>query len=176
MYEINFVVRDYATRQDLRKTVINEFLEEQPGSGSDEKTSRYRYYVETLADGRRVYLKRPAALNKGFDFTIHVERGGFTFGRDPTLPTHKDIMTDLANKKRDNEQSYKKLHKAIERIYNCEDPDVILQEYGNISFNVGYPVDLILKVIKWFFIEQDMTYWNWSGRAMFMNGVRGLKE
>jgi len=34
----------------------------------------------------------------------------------------------------------------------------------------GYPIDLILGVVKWLFIEQDVRYWNYSGRAMLFSG------
>ena len=75
--EIDFNVRRYSTRPDLRRIVVSKFLEEKPGLGSGDKTSRYRYYVGNLADGRRIYLKRPAYLKKGFDFRISV--GGMLF-------------------------------------------------------------------------------------------------
>jgi len=68
----------------------------------------------------------------------------------------------------------KKLHQAIEQVYNCEDPEDILPEYADIKFNVGHPVDLILKVIKWFLIEQDIRDWNYSGRQMFKEGIDGI--
>ena len=29
---------------------------------------------------------------------------------------------------------------------------------GNLSFNVGYSVELLLKLIKWTFIEQDIRH------------------
>lgn len=48
-------------------------MEEEPGMGAGNDSSKYTYYVETLADGNRVYLTRPAFLNKGFDFVIRVE-------------------------------------------------------------------------------------------------------
>ena len=67
-----------------------------------------------------------------------------------------------------------RLHQAIERVYNCEDPEDILPEYTDIKFKVGYPLDLILKVIKWFLIEQDIRDWNYSGRQMFKNGIDGI--
>lgn len=44
--------------------------------------------------------------------------------------------------------------------------------YINLHFNVGQPIETILKVVKWLFIEQDVTYWNWSGRSMLYSGLR----
>ena len=36
----------------------------------------------------------------------------------------------------------------------------------DIEFSAGLPADHILKTIKWLFIEQDIRYWNYSGRNM----------
>ena len=33
----------------------------------------------------------------------------------------------------------------------------------------GLIILIILLAIKWLFIEQDITYWNWSGRNMLYN-------
>ena len=166
--EKNLVVRNCKTRRQIRRILISEFLKEHPGQGNRELASRYRYNVETLEDGRRVYLLRPAPLNKGFDFTIHVEDTRFKSGK--TMPSHKDIMNDLRSKRERTPSSSRKLLTAIQQIYDLEEPDRVLKHI-KMKFGDGYPVDLILKVIKWFFIEQDVTYWNYSGRRMFMSGV-----
>lgn len=164
----NLVVRSCKTRSQIRRILISEFLKERPGQGKEELASRYRYNVETLEDGRRVYLLRPAPLNKGFDFTIHVENTRFKTNR--TMPAHRDMIDDLRHKKRGNPSSSKKLYAAIQQVYELQEPDAVMKRI-RMRFSIGHPVDLILKVIKWFFIEQDMTYWNYSGRAMFMSGV-----
>jgi len=72
-HEMDFVVRNYTSRTDLRKIVVSQFLEEDPGLGRGNEASRYRYNVEILSDDRRIYLTRPAYLKKGFDFRINVE-------------------------------------------------------------------------------------------------------
>ena len=168
-HEMDFVVRDYASRAELRKIVVSQFLKEEPGLGGGDNASHYRYNVETLSDGRRIYLTRPAYLKKGFDFRINVE--GTTFQTSHEYPKHDDIFDDLREKRRRNPAMCKKLHQAIERVYNCEDPGNILPEYIDIKFSTGHPVDLILKVIKWFLIEQDIRDWNYSGRQMFKNEI-----
>ena len=48
------------TRNDVRKRVLEVLMEEAPGTGAGELSSKYTYYVETLEDGNRVYLSRPA--------------------------------------------------------------------------------------------------------------------
>ena len=57
-----------------------------------------------------------------------------------------------------------KLKTLISKVYNCEDPSD--EEIEACHFTKGLPLDLLLYTIKWLFIEQDMTYWNQSGREM----------
>jgi hypothetical protein len=167
--EIDFTVNKYASRRELRDIVITKFMEEEPGLGSGDDTSKYRYNVETLSDGRRIYLTRPAYLKKGFDFRINVE--GTIFKTKQEYPKHDDIFDDLRLKSKKAPVLYKKLHLAIDRVYNCKDPVEVLPGCINLKFETGHSVELILKVIKWFLIEQDIRDWNYSGRRMFKNGV-----
>lgn len=166
---IEFRLKCHGSREELRKEVVYRFLDEKPGTGTGDETSRYRYNVETLSDGRRIYLTRPAYLKKGFDFRISVDDMVFLTGDD--YPKHDDIFKDLVSKRNSNPAKAKRLHEAIQRVYECEDPDDILKDYQDLVFDSGYSVELLLKVIKWFFIEQDVRDWNYSGRAMFMGGV-----
>ena len=168
-HETDFVVRDYASRAELRKIVVSQFLKEESGLGRGDNASHYRYNVETLSNDRRIYLTRPAYLKKGFDFRINVEGTTFQTGRE--YPKHDDIFDDLRLKKQKNPTMCVRLHQVLERVYKCEDPEDILPECEDIKFDVGHPVDLILKVIKWFLIEQDIRDWNYSGRQMFKNGI-----
>lgn len=167
--EVSFSVRDYSSRMELRKMVVLKLLEELPGQGRGDAASRYRYNVETLSDGRKIYLTRPAYLKKGFDFRINVEQTTFQTGRE--YPKHDDIFNDLRQKRQENPAMCMKLYEAIKRVHNCEDPEDILPDYADIGFQEGHSIELILKVIKWFLIEQDIRDWSYSGRQMFMNGV-----
>jgi hypothetical protein len=167
--EIDFTVNKYASRRELRDIVINKFMEEEPGLGSGDDTSKYRYNVEILSDGRRIYLTRPAYLKKGFDFRINVE--GTIFQTKQEYPKHDDIFDDLRLKNKEDPTLSKKLHLVINKVYNCTDPVEVLRECENLKFTTGHSVELILKVIKWFLIEQDIRDWNYSGRRMFKNGV-----
>jgi len=61
----------------------------------------------------------------------------------------------------------------ITNVYNLQEFDVSL--INDIFFidcdSHQRPVVIIILAIKWLFIEQDVTYWNWSGRVMLMNGL-----
>ena len=159
------------SRQELREGVVRAFLGEEPGTGTGSLASKYCYFVETLFDGRGVFLTRPAWLNKGFDFEIRVQDMKFPGGKGKSTdrPNHATIFEDLKLKRTADRAAYAALFRLIERIYLCE--ELTREDYEQLTFNSGLPVDMILAVIKWFFIEQDVTYWNYSGRAMFMSGV-----
>lgn len=70
---------------------------EKPGRGKGELASNYIYYVESMEDGRRVYLRRPAWLHNGFDFVICVENMNYDEERKKNRnnPSHEDIKKDL---------------------------------------------------------------------------------
>lgn len=86
------------------------------------------------------------------------------------MPSHSNIIKDLIDKKDHNSNEYQKVMNIINKLYNCE--IVKEAEYRNIKFDIGHSIEAILKSIKWLFIEQDVTYWNWSGRAMLYSKLR----
>lgn len=153
------------SRNEVRKRVLEVLMEEEPGTGIRELSSKYTYYVETLSDGNRIYLARPAFLNKGFDFVVRVENADYGHqGSYKNVPSHKDISIDLANKKKENPEMYSKFYDLLKKVFECH--DVTPEEYDSIKFETGFSPEHILKVIKWLFIEQDIAYWSYSGRNM----------
>lgn len=166
-HEITITFSNEGSRNAVRMRIINVFSNEEPGTGNKEKTSRYKYYVETLNDGNRIYLQRPAFLHNGFDFLICVENIDYskpTDKRKRNSPKHEDIEEDLKLKKLENPGEYKRLYSLCRKVYECH--DVSEAELSDFTFSSGLPVDHIVKVMKWLFIEQDIRYWNSSGRIM----------
>lgn len=111
------------TRQEIREKVVREFLKETAGTGTGELASKYRYFGETLSDGKRVFLTRPAWLNKGFDFEIRVQDISFPTakGRTTDRPNHSIILEDLKLKKAHAPKGYVNLFKLIKRAYACQE-------------------------------------------------------
>jgi hypothetical protein len=172
LYNIKLSILDAnvdKNRNELRKLVIKELWGERAGKGKKEKASYYKYYVEQIFDGNRVYITRPARLKLGFDFLIHLENFVFNNGKDN--PEHGDIIQDLQLKKREDTEKYNKLVSSINEVFNCKDPSEVLEKYRDLGFEHGFNIDLILKVCKWFFIEQDIRYWNYSGRYMLKDVI-----
>ncbi len=165
----------HKSRKELRDTLIQEFLKENGGyvKAGKKYVQSYRYYVETLTNGKRVFLQRPAYLNKGMDFQVYLE--GFAVyknGKDKP-PSHDSVISDLRIKKAENPNEFLKLLKMIDRVWNCEEPIDVLKS-AEIKFKGGVSVEAILYVLKWLFIEQDMTYWSYDGRAMLKREIGKL--
>lgn len=171
--EITYFFSNEGTRNDVRMRVINKLAEEISGTGKGKNASRYIYYVEQLEDGNRVYLQRPAYLHNGFDFLVCVENTNYAPMDHPirNYPKHEDLRADLVLKKLSDPIMYNRLYDLLLMVYECH--DVYPNEYADIHFTVGLPVDHILKTIKWLFIEQDIRYWNYSGREMTWGIVPG---
>jgi hypothetical protein len=179
MTEIDLTKQKFSNdRAKFRKEIINIFLNETAGTGKGANTTRYKYNVCVLADGSKVYLSRPANFNNGFDFTLNVEKTNFNLGlknnkgntkRASTRPTHENILTDLRNKKTENNVLYNSLIAQVDLIFNCQQPTKV-----NFAFKSGHSSELILECVKWLFVEQDVTYWNYSGRSMFYNAIKEI--
>lgn len=158
------------TRDKLRKEVVNRFLSEQGGYWKDgvKHVTRFKYFVERLKDGRRIFLLRPTFLNKGIDFQVWVEKFD---GLKDKRPSHKDIFEDLKAKKIHNPDSIPRLRKLIEEVWNCKEPDSVLETQDLATLTTGLPIEMLLKILKWLFIEQDITYWNYDGRTMLLTAI-----
>lgn len=164
--EITWSCSNEGTRNEVRMRVIKKFSAEKPGTGKGDKASGYRYFVEILQNGDRVYLDRPANLHNGFDFLVCVENMNYAKKgeRRRCAPKHDDLHEDLLKKRKENLVEYEKLYTLLCKIYECK--DVTDNEISKVKFKVGLPPDHVVKVLKWFFIEQDIRYWNYSGRRM----------
>lgn len=157
-----------ANRKTIRNSIIDLFKMEKAGTGRGIDSTRTIYCVESIYD-EIIFLKRPAILNNGFDFEIHTKAKQFQ-GRIKTRPRHQDIIDLLEKLKTDNMEIFKNTQHIIDEIYNCNEKNI-----GTIKYKVNFiEVETILKLIKWLFIEQDVTYWHFSGRKMFYDRVKNV--
>ena len=116
--EITIWFSNKGSRNEVRQRIIDVFIKEAPGKGSRDNASRYIYYVETLSDGNRVYLERPANLHKGFDFSIHDENTNYASPSQKrrNSPKHDDLAQDLKSKKTKTEKKYARQYENIKQI------------------------------------------------------------
>jgi len=175
-YEVSQTFSNAGSKNEVRMKVVNEFAKEVPGKGRGDLATLYIYYVESLNCGNRVYLHRPARLYNGFDFVVCVE--GYNFAapekRRRDYPTHNEIVQDLLLKKQESGSKFDALYNVLRQIYNCV--DVSEEILCSIQFSQGLPTDVIAKTLKWLFIEQDIRYWNYSGRDMLWQAINGIVE
>ncbi|MDO9580995.1 MAG: hypothetical protein Q7J06_10605 [Bacteroidales bacterium] len=163
-------IKGVLARHDIVRKVVNIFIDaesQQRGHGV-----KFRYPVENLSIGEQLFIFRPAGLNKwNFDFKVEVlEEFGCGKG------THNEIILDFQNKKQENPQKFNVLLQVLTAIYDCSENDVdrLLENHPDLqtSFQTGAKVDVLLKVVKWMFIMEDIVYWNYKGRAKLYDAIK----
>ena len=156
-------------RQDIVKKVVNTFIDSEHLEKG--KGARFRYPVEDLPYGQ-LFIVRPGR-KKDFDFKVEV-----TLDMGLGAGSHTEIAQDLKYKKHENPKRFEDLRHAIDVIHSCSesDVDVVMKRYPDLrtSFKTGAPVDILLKVIKWMFIMEDIYYWDYQGRDMLHNGLKTI--
>lgn len=134
-----------------------------------------RYYVETLENGKRIYLERPTFLNKGCDFVLYAEDVIIYHNGNDKAPSHNDVLQDLTTKKRAlTSKQYEDLIKAINCIYEMR-PYSEAEAYIKDLPQVEWSYELLLKLLRWLFIEQDITYWAGDGRDMLYTAIMSVE-
>ena len=164
------IIKGKLTRHEIVQTVVNVFIQtefENRGKGV-----RFNYPVERFTDGSSLFIFRPAGLRKwNFDFKVNVtpEMG---LGKG----THAEIAMDFTNKKKENGRGFVELIKTMEEMCTGKEADVseILKKYQSLqtSFQTGSNVEVLLKVLKWMFIMEDIVYWNYDGRMKLYNYLK----
>lgn len=171
LIKLNFFINQKdLTRAQIRKIVVEKFLEESPGPADDETYNRYQYAVEHTSKGD-VVLIRPANLKLGFDFRIDVL--GMKFIRGTEAPSHEDLFEDLKLKHTKDPVYAELVRKAIIDVFYMAEPEEIISSITEKK--IGLPVDLLLKVSKWLAIEQDIRYWNGWGRVKNIKWLELIK-
>lgn len=152
-------------RHEIVKKVVNTFIETEYNKKG--KGVVFQYPVEKLPDDQQLFISRPGH-KKNFDFEVKVPQN-IGLGKG----THIEIAKDLREKKKENPQKFKNILNIITQIYDCSENNIdkILSNYPDLnkSFQTGAQVEVILKVIKWLFIMEDIIYWDNEGRAFLFN-------
>lgn len=158
----------FNSKADISNFLLKQWI-------SEIGATKYRYFVETLADGKRIYLERPGRLNKGCDFVIYLENIYQWQNGNDRPPNYKFILNDLAVKRNELSQNEWQIFlDAVADIYECKTIQIAVNKTNQLPFSQGYSYELLLKTIRWFLIEQDITYWSGQGRARFFNAIHNL--
>jgi len=155
-------------RKVIRDELVDLFKNEVAGKGTGNLATKTIYCVENI-NQEVIYLKRPAILNNGFDFEIHTKLAQFN-GRIKSRPRHEDIIDLLSFIKQTDINLFTNIQLVIDEIYNCNETNI---NSFNLSIN-NIAITTILKLIKWLFIEQDVTYWHFSGRNMLYTRLKNV--
>jgi len=163
-----YSIENFTTRDAVRTFLLQQWIQENVGN-------KYRYFVETLADGSHIYLERPGRLNKGCDFVIYAENKYLWNNGNDRPPDHNFVLNDLRNKKQMLTQvQWRNFLNGVAILYNCGTYNAALQQMGQLPVGNGHSYELLIKLIRWFFNEQDVTYWSGQGRAMFYNAIQSV--
>jgi RecB family endonuclease NucS len=141
-----------------------------------EKIPYRGYTVEQISDGRRIVITKPGGKfvfghKKREDIMVWVYNPG-----DDTLwlISHKDIFNDIEEKAKNNHLEALKIIKALEFVFNGEEPDSVLQRIP-LSNSIGENPEVFLKAYKWIWGQEDCNYPGKKGRQMSMDGLLELK-
>ena len=151
----------FNSKAAIRNFLLNQWINETV-------FTKYRYFVETLAGGNKIYLKRPCRLNKGCDFVIYLESIHRWQNGDDRPPDHNSILNDLAIKRKELSQNEWQIFlDVVTDIHEYRTCQIALDKTNQLPICQGYSYEILLKTIHWFFTEQDITYWSGQGRSMF---------
>lgn len=150
------------SRPEIVRKVVSTFISTEGGYW---KTgAKFRYPVENLSIGTQLFILRPPGLRKwNFDFKVEV-LAQFGLGKG----THADVVHDVTLKKDEAPQARADLRAALKELHDCTENDVdsLLNKHPLLATcRVGTTPDIVLKVIKWMFIMEDVVYWSYKGRS-----------
>lgn len=152
-------------RFEIVKKVVTHLIEfEKDKKGKD---IEFRYPVEELSIGKKLYIHRPG-VKWDFDFKVEIPPNcGLEEGR------HDQIALLLRNIKNSDEPKFNKIWNIVSNLYHCTNNDVnSMLNKACISYINNTAPDVLLKVIKWLFIMEDVIYWHYEGRAFLYNFLK----
>ena len=157
-----------SNREDIRNEVINWFHSENSVDGY-----KVIYTVETY-DGHKIELHRIGG-DRNPDFVVHIKTFKFYKNEVYTNPSIDDIIQVLESVKVFSDNLYnERIKPIVQDFYNCKDITLSPHSIGEVFDHLAYfrPVEIVLLALKWLFIEQDVVYWNDSGREKFYSRLK----
>ncbi|MHB1686377.1 MAG: hypothetical protein ACYCVH_03255 [Ignavibacteriaceae bacterium] len=126
---------------------------------SDIKKLDWRgYQVESLKDGRKIVIVKPGGKRgkrgEKHDFLVLIQSKD---KNELWQISHPQLYDDLKEKLKNDINGTRQLLNALKNVYHGKEPNDILKskKFSKLS---GEPVDLILKVYKWIWAQEDINY------------------
>jgi hypothetical protein len=161
-------IEDINDRALLHKFVLDQWANETPNT-------QYLYEIDRTANNKLIYLERPAQLNKGCDFKIYVE--DLIINKTNPYdkpPNFKYLLDDLKEKKSKHPSDWGVIFNALESIYKCKSLNDAMNIVRQLNIQTGLDLRTVFILLRWFFIEQDITYWLSTGREMLWNEILNI--
>lgn len=117
------------------------YLNKHCGTGKDEFPSKY--------DNLSIVMKKQAQLENKLNFTVHINGIHFKSSRRIPNSNHGGIIRAL-------------------QVLNYSISENQYKDIKHSLINLYYLQKIAILTIKWLFIEQYFTFWNWSSRATLM--------
>ena len=139
-------------------------------TGGNSKNNQKRYTVEKLQDGTVLEIRKPGFKGDN-DFQVWVDDGSKEW-----MPAFEEILKDFSHKISIDKVKFETFYyDFICKVFKGKDPD-------DLSLDVktdGLSYEYILKVLKWWFGEEDCNYpmsKGYQGRKMIMYRIRELLD
>ena len=139
---------------------------------------KYRgYEVEQISDGRKIVITKPGGKRsfgkiKREDIMVWVYNP-----LDSTLwlISHDNIYKELEEKGKLNSEQAIEIINALERVFDGDEPDDVLQS-TILNNPCGEKPEVLFKAYKWIWGQEDVNYPTGEGREMSMKDIRSLRE
>jgi hypothetical protein len=135
------------------------------------------YEVETLLDGRKIVINKPGGkrnygrLSKN-DFMVFIYTPSL---KELWLISHDEIFSDIEEKLKFKKEYGNTVIDALEEVCNGKEPDDVIRE-KSLTDKYGLSVELLLKVYKWIWGQEDVNYPTGKGRWLSMDPIKSLKK
>lgn len=137
------------------------------------------YEVEQLCDGRVVCITKPGGKNvfgqmKVHDFMVWIYNAA---KNDRWRISHKEIYEDIESKLKTDQEEARRVVAALQRVHDGEEPDDVMADMPGLGKGLpGESPELLLKVYKWIWGQEDCNYPKEQGRSMSMKALCELAD
>ena len=136
------------------------------------------YEVENISDGRKIVITKPGGKSvygqlKKEDFLVYIYNPE---NQSLWQITHKQILEDVTCKSKEDATQTKILLSLFERTFNGEEPDDMINEITALDFKQGESPEVLIKVYKWIWGQEDVNYPSGEGRNMSWESLKELKD
>jgi hypothetical protein len=130
------------------------------------------YEVEQLKNGDKIVINKPGGKR---NFKRLARNDFMVFIYKPSngslwLISHDEIKSDLQDKYNIAPKDTKEIINGLYKVYQGQEPDDVLDTL-KAKIDTGLSPEIIYKVYKWIWGQEDCNYPTGAGRSLSMNGI-----